>query len=85
MYEYLFDRQILNILSSDKLKRETVRIPQNAEENVFNVTIKLFAALLMWTIRESDIMGITVVSKPQIDITINNLTISQLLFFKIMS
>jgi len=30
-------------------------------------------------------MGIAVVSKPQIDITINDLTISQLLFFKIMS
>jgi len=85
MCEYLFDRQILNILSNDKLKREAVRIPENAFENVLNVTIKLFAALLMWTIKESDIMGIAVVSKPQIDITINDLTISQLLFFKIMS
>jgi len=47
MCEYLFDRQILNILSNDKLKREAVRIPENAFENVLNVTIKLFAALLM--------------------------------------
>jgi len=85
MCEYLFDRQILNILSSDKLKREAVRIPQNAFENAFNVTIKLLAVLLIWTIKESDIMEIAVVSKLQKDITINDLTISQLLFFKIIS